>query len=172
MVIGATLGNNTLVFRDMGKVSLLLIDKRSRRAVRVTLTKWFTSPTIESSRFQELFRRVMVERDQLPKEEVEEFRSMMDKASLEVLSLPDEEYFKVEEFRVEDINEEAFRGPKVKWVKCDHCGGLVLESKAYRGGDGEKYYCAECAGESVDAVMGRRIQKVKLVDIVRLIRDE
>ncbi|MCE4610815.1 MAG: FmdE family protein [Desulfurococcales archaeon] len=171
MIIGATLGNNSLVFRDMGKISLTLIDKKSKRAVRVTMIKPFTSPTIENEKFQELFRKVMVRREQVPKKEAEAFRSMMDRASLEVLSLPENEYFKVEKFEVEDVNDEAFKGPSVQWVKCAHCGGLVIESKAFKKEDqGKKYYCADCAGEKVYSVVGRKIDKISLSDIARLIR--
>jgi tRNA (Thr-GGU) A37 N-methylase len=151
-----------------GRISLTLIDRDSRKAVRVILRKWFSSPTIDDPRFQELFQRVMVRKEQLPKSELEEFRSMMDRASLEVLSLPDEEYFIVEELEVEEFREEELRSPPARWVSCSHCGGLVSESKAVKRE--EKYYCAECAGEETYAVLGRKIARVNLSDVVRLVR--
>ena len=168
MIVGSTLGNNSLVFRDMGRLSLTLIDRRSGRAVRVSLLRRISTPTTEHPRFNELFQKAMIRREELSPEEAEEFRSLMDRASLEVIAASEEDNFKVEEFIVEDMSEFEKRDPPGKWVNCSHCGSVVMESKARKKED--RYYCAECAGDEVNAVVGRRIVKVNAGSIVKLSR--
>lgn len=160
MIIGSTLGNNSLIFRDAGKLSLILIDKRTKRAIRISLTKNISTPTLNNPKFNEYFKRAMIRKEKLSNEELEEFRSLMDKASLEVLNATWEGNYKIEELNVENLNEIEKRDSPTMWVNCKYCGTLVMESKAYiRNGE---HYCADCAGEESYAVVGRKIMKFRL----------
>lgn len=167
MIIGTTLGNNSLIFRDAGKLSLTLVDRKSRRAVRVSLIKRIETPTVNDPRFNEYFRRAMIRRERLAPHEWEEFRSLMDKASFEVLYASEDEHFHVEELKIGDLSGiesiERLNLPG-KWVKCKGCGVMLMESKARR--EGEDYYCVDCTGEGSYAVIGRRIEMLRIKDLL------
>jgi formylmethanofuran dehydrogenase subunit E len=166
IVLGTTLGNDALILRDTGKNAVTLIHKESRKLVRVAMVNEASEALeiLSDEKFRRYFERVMMKGEQLSSEEFEEFRSMMDKASLELLSVEPERLFKIEEGIVEKTIETA-REPR-KWIKCSGCGELVLELKTkVREG---KILCTDCANEPVNTLAGRSFTVARLSDILKI----
>lgn len=165
MITGATLGNNTLIFRDTGKQSVTVIDKETKRAVRVTMIdnphKYLS--VSNDPKFAKYFEKFASKREKFDENELKEFRELMTRASLELLSIPTEKLFKVEEWKLGELKQEM-KTPPIRHVRCEKCNELVLESKGkYVNG---KFYCLDCLDESVPTVIGRGIANLRLNDIL------
>ncbi|MEM1873489.1 MAG: FmdE family protein [Acidilobaceae archaeon] len=146
---GCTLGNNSLVYVDLGKNAVTLALRGSSEGVRV----YFDSEKIGElvpSEARELRRKVLVERT-ASREEVERFHELWRKAALSLVDLP-ESYFKVSRVRVLKLPE---RSPIVESVKCRVCGELVMTTKTVERGGGR--LCLYCAGARVPVLAGRGI---------------
>jgi formylmethanofuran dehydrogenase subunit E len=165
MIVGTTLGNNTLIFRDSGKQSVTVIDRDTRRAVRVTLIdnphKYLSISN--DPKFAKYFEKFASKREKFDENELREFRELMTRASLELLSIPTEKLFKVEEWKLGELKQ-VMSSPPIKHVRCEKCNELVLESKGKYIND--KFYCLDCLDESVPTVVGRGIANLRLKDIL------
>lgn len=165
IVLGTTLGNDSLIFRDTGKTAVTLIHRESLKGVRVAMVNE-TSQALEilrDEKFRKYFERVMIRGEQLSREEYEEFRDMMSRASIELMSIEPEKLFKIHETRIEKPIEIA-RQPR-RWIRCSGCGELVLEPKTkVREG---RVLCLDCAGEPVDTLAGRIFTRTRAEDFIK-----
>ncbi len=145
---GCTLGNNSLIYLDLGKTALTLVKRSTWEGVRVyadaeRLVKYYPPGA------KELFNKVVRERKGTP-EERKRLWELWEEIAKEMLHLPREE-FKVERVKVPPIEQ----APIFDSVRCSRCGELVMETRAvYIDG---KPYCLRCAGESYPGVVGRGI---------------
>lgn len=153
---GCTLGNNSLIYLDLGKNALTLFRRGSSRGVRV----YIDAERIRSRYFDEravkLFERVIVER-RGSKEEVEELERLWSDIGYRMAEIPEEE-FTVQEVELID---EIERAPIFRSLRCSKCGELVAEPRTVKTGDG--VLCIACAGRGVDAVIGRGIVRIDRV---------
>ncbi|ASJ02041.1 formylmethanofuran dehydrogenase [Thermococcus profundus] len=145
---GCTLGNNSLIYLDLGKTALTLVRRSTWDGVRVyadaeKLAKYYPPGAVE------LFNKVVKERKGTP-EERKRLWELWEEAAMGMLHLPREE-FKIERVRVPPIEQAPIFGS----VRCSNCGELVMETRAVYV-DGNPY-CLNCAGEKYLGVIGRGI---------------
>lgn len=148
---GCTLGNNSLIYIDLGKTALTLVKRSTWEGVRVyadaeKLRKYYPPEAIE------LFRKVVKERRGTP-EERKRLWELWESIAKTMLYLPKDE-FKIERVKVTPIE----RAPIVESVRCSRCGELAMGSKVvYINGEP---FCFRCAGKTYRAVIGRGIADV------------
>lgn len=148
---GCTMGNNSLIYFDLGKNALTLAKRGSWNAVRVyidseSLDRYFSEE--ETS----LFRKVVIERKG-GEEETKRLGELWEKKGYEMLNLAKEE-FKVEKFEMEPVE----HAPIFKNVRCSACNELAMDTRiVYYDG---RPYCLKCAGEKYYTLTGRGIMEV------------
>jgi len=155
---GCTLGNNSLIYLDVGKNAVTLVKRGEWKGVRV----YVDSEKIRSKCFEkeatELFEKVVVKR-QGTSEDREKLQIMWTKIGRSMMNIP-EEMFKVEEVEVAEIE----RAPIFESVRCENCGEFTMKTRA-RIVDG-KTVCLNCLGKC-KAVVGRGIVSNFKIPLVR-----
>ncbi|MEM1665835.1 MAG: FmdE family protein [Nitrososphaerota archaeon] len=145
---GCTLGNNCLIYLDVGKNALTLVRRSDWKGVRV----YVDGDKLREKHFKkealELFEKVVAKRTGTS-EDVEKLRKMWTEIGYAMSNLPEEE-FKIEEVEVKEIE----RAPIFESVRCEKCGELVMKTRV-NFVDG-KTVCLTCQGEC-EAVVGRGI---------------
>ncbi|ASJ04151.1 FmdE family protein [Thermococcus barossii] len=149
---GCTLGNNSLIYLDLGKTALTLVKRSSWEGVRVyadaeRLRKYYPPGVME------LFSRVVRERKGT-EEEREHLWELWEEMAHVMLDLPRKE-FKIERVKVPPVEQ----APIVESVRCSKCGELVMSTRTVYIND--EPFCLRCAGEAYRAVVGRGIVKVQ-----------
>ena len=145
---GCTLGNNSLIYIDIGKTALTLVKRGSWEGVRVYADAEKLRE-LYPSRATELFNKVVKERKGTP-EERKELWKYWEETARKFLHLP-KDYFKIERVKVPPIEQ----APIFDSIRCSKCGELVMAPKIVYVN--EKPYCKTCAGEEILAVVGRGI---------------
>ncbi len=140
MVTGCSFGNNSLIFRDLGKTAVTLT-KRNGEGFRLIPKKdageqW----NEEFPEYQELFEKVISERE-AAEEERERFAELGKKVSHHIMDIESDELFKIENKSVE-IPDHA---PIHESLTCDLCGESVMSTRTVKE-DG-KTLCLICGGE-------------------------
>jgi len=148
---GCTLGNNSLIYLDLGKTAVTLVRRGEWEGVRVyadaeALRKYYPPEAMM------LFNRVVRERRGTEEERMRLWE-LWEETAKRMLRLPREE-FKIERIRVAPIEQ----APVVGNVRCSKCGELVMETRAVY--INEEPFCLRCAGESYRAMVGRGIVDV------------
>ncbi|MEM2085851.1 MAG: FmdE family protein [Archaeoglobaceae archaeon] len=141
---GCTLGNNSLIYLDLGKNALTLVKRSDWIGVRVYVDaeklreKYFDKEALE------LFEKVIVRR-QGCEEDYKKISILWEQIGWKMLEIPKEE-FKIERVKVEPIE----RAPIFESVKCKGCGEQAMATRIKDG------LCLKCAGNYY-AVVGRGI---------------
>lgn len=154
---GCTFGNNSLIYIDLGKNAVTLIRRRDRVGVRIYVdadkirTKYFSDEALK------LFHKVVVEKKG-SEHEIEKLHKLWEEIGYKMANLPEEE-FNIQEI---EIVEEIERAPIFKNSRCSKCGELVMETRVVRL-ENDIVLCYRCMGMEVNAVIGRGIEKLKLV---------
>lgn len=150
---GCTIGNNSLIYLDLGKNALTLFKRGERKGVRV----YVDADKIKSKYFPrealDLFQRVVVERKGTV-EEVEKLSELWEEVGRRMADLPEEE-FVVQEV---EILEEVEKAPIFKSARCAKCGELVMETRSVNVNGST--LCYVCAGLEYSATIGRGIMKL------------
>ena len=151
-VTGCTLGNNSLIYFDLGKNAVTLVKRSKWKGVRVYVDfnkireKYFSKGDVE------LFEKVIVKRSG-----TDEDRKLLSERwrELSYKILEDSgEVFKVEWVEVKPIE----KAPIFESVKCDLCGELAMTTRIINISG--RNYCLKCAGKPYHAVIGRGIVEV------------
>ncbi|AJC72408.1 formylmethanofuran dehydrogenase subunit E [Thermococcus guaymasensis DSM 11113] len=148
---GCTLGNNSLIYLDLGKTALTLVRRSTWEGIRVyidaeRLEKYYPPEA------KGLFKKVIQERKGTP-EERKRLRELWESLAKTMLHLPREE-FKIERVTVPPIE----LAPIFESIRCSKCGELAMSRRiVYINGEP---LCYRCAGEEYHAVIGRGIVKV------------
>ncbi|MEM2007766.1 MAG: FmdE family protein [Ignisphaera sp.] len=153
---GCSFGNNSLIYLDLGKNALTLFKRGNRRGVRVYIDSEKLRAKYFSEKAVKLFEKVVVER-KATSEETEELRRIWEEIGYRMADLPEEEFL----VQTVEIVEEVERAPIFRSLRCSKCGELVAEPRSIRIGD--KVLCLVCAGEAINAVIGRGIMKIEKV---------
>jgi formylmethanofuran dehydrogenase subunit E len=139
MVTGCTLGNNALIYRDLGKTAVT-VAKRGGRAIRVAVKPGFSEDfASRHPEAQALFDRIVVHREEVSEEEQQRLMALWREASFQQLNPPEQEVFEVKERQIELPPFAPIFGS----ARCAACGEKVMETRA-RVRDGE-HACLECA---------------------------
>ncbi len=116
---GCTLGNNSLIYLDMGKNAVTVVRRGDWKGVRVfvdaeKVRRHFSKEALE------LFEKVVVKREG-SEEDARKLAEMWEEIGWKMLDLPEEE-FKVEFVEVQPIE----RAPIFENRKCSKCGEIAM----------------------------------------------
>ncbi|TQD27692.1 formylmethanofuran dehydrogenase [Methanolobus vulcani] len=140
-VSGCTLGNNSLIYRDLGKHAVTFAIRGKEKGVRVKVLPEFKE-YIEDSvpEFYPLMEKVIVKR-QGSSEDEKKFKETAREAAFSMTKIPFDKLFSVET-TVPDIPDYA---PITDSVICPECGEVVMASKVCKSGL-KKGMCFMCSG--------------------------
>jgi len=147
---GCTLGNNSLIYIDIGKNALTLFKRGEKTGIRVYIdadklkNKYFPKDVLE------LFDKVVVKKKG-SKDDIEKLHKLWEELGYKMADIPEEE-FNVQ--RVEII-EELERSPIFESIRCSSCGELVMATRILYVDN--KPLCLVCARRKYNAVIGRGI---------------
>jgi formylmethanofuran dehydrogenase subunit E len=145
---GCTLGNNSLIYLDVGKNAVTLVRRGSWRGVRVYVdaekirSKYFTKDALD------LFEKVVIKKEG-SEEDLEKLQEQWSQIGRSMLTIPEEE-FKIDAVEVAEIE----RAPIFESVRCAKCGELAMSTR-FQYVDG-RAVCLSCLGVCA-AVVGRGI---------------
>jgi len=153
MATGCSLGNNALIYKDLGKTAVTIMSRKTGRAVRIAVKpqRWDREDASERDKeAADLFRRIVKERQQNP-EASKRMAELFREKSFDTLSMPEDELIDIEDVPAR-FPEYA---PIVDSDTCTTCGEEFMGTKKARGA-GEPT-CLTCAGADCMAVLGRGI---------------
>jgi len=151
-VSGCTLGNNALVYRDLGRLAVTFAIRGKDEGVRVRVLPDFRARVAEAApEFYPLMEKVIRDRAGDEKDATA-FREAGREAAFALLKLPFEELFAIEIVRP-DLPD---RAPITESVICPGCGEMVMVSKVVAEGK-DRGLCFSCAGKGFLQVEGRGI---------------
>ena len=151
---GCTFGNNSLIYKDLGKTAVTILSRRMKAALRLVLRpgRWESEKATETEKeAADLFRRVVTERQDDP-EASKRLHEVWQELSFETVTKPEEELFSIT--NVPAVFPEY--APMVASPRCSECGEQFMETKAATGG--EQPLCLTCAGSDVLGVLGGGIR--------------
>lgn len=149
---GCTLGNNSLVYIDLGKNAVTLVARSLKRGIRVYVDSEAIKSKYFSEEVLELFKRVVVEKVG-SEEDVRRLDAVWSELGYKMAELPEDELVVQEVEVVKDLE----RAPIFESVRCVRCNELVMSVRAsyVRG----RPYCLSCVDGNAYAVVGRGIVK-------------
>ena len=154
-VSGCTLGNNALVYRDLGRMAVTFAIRGKETGVRVRVHPEFRSHIDRAvPEFHPLLEKVIKNREGTPEDEAA-FKEKAREAAFALIALPFAQFLITEKARP-DLPEYA---PITESVVCPACRETIMATKVVR--DGEKSgLCYMCAGGPYHQVEGRGIVTV------------
>lgn len=156
-VSGCTLGNNALVYRDLGRFAVTFALRGRGIGVRISVKGNFRSHVERvASDFFPLMEKVVKDRAGNAEEQAE-FRKKGREAAFALIELPFEDLFIVQ--RVTPALPEY--APITGSAVCLDCGEVVMATKMVHQGE-KKGCCFTCAGTGYKEVEGRGIVKKTL----------
>jgi len=155
-ISGCTLGNNALIYKDLGKTAVTFINRKANKAVRLFVKYSFENekedPEAEEARG--LFERAIKRREKLLPEEMKRMKELWSKMSFAILSKSVEEIFDVKFVQPEDIS----YAPIYESVECSLCGENAMEMRI--GFKEKNPICITCSGSDYWMIAGRGIHPV------------
>lgn len=146
-VSGCTLGNNALVYRDLGRLAVTFARRGKETGVRVCVRPDFRSCVSEAApEFFPLMEKVIKNRKGSFKEKAA-FREIGREAAFALIRLPFEELFASKV--VQPLLPQY--APITESIICANCGEMIMATKAVDG------LCLICAGEEYRQVEGKGI---------------
>lgn len=151
-VTGCTLGNNALIYKDLGKTAFTLA-KRNGKGLRVC-SRPESQQLIKDAfpEWQDLYQQVVVEQNH-DEDLVNRFKELGLERAFGTLKIPFEQLFAIKEITV-DIPPYASIH---KSVVCKLCGESVMENHTIV--NGADHYCYECAKIDYMVVDGNGIHR-------------
>ena len=142
VVSGCTLGNNALIYRDLGKTAVTFYRRGEDEGLRLLVREMSPGIGLDEEgqeEADELFTKAVRERQELTEAESRRFRELWRACGRAVLDLSEEEYFKIETVQVEEVS----YAPIFDSATCSLCGEDVMETRArlHQG----KPVCLSCA---------------------------
>jgi formylmethanofuran dehydrogenase subunit E len=149
---GCTLGNNCLVYFDLGKNAVTLVRRSSWEGVRVYMDAEKLREKHFSKEALDLFEKVVARREG-SREDERTLSRVWEEIGYKMLEIPEDE-FKIDTVKVPPIE----RAPIFESIRCQSCGELAMETRAVRISG--KAYCLKCASKRHYVVIGRGIVKL------------
>ena len=143
-VSGCTLGNNALIYRDLGKTAVTFYRRGDSTGLRLCVRHMGPGVGLDDDEAEEadrLFEKAVKERKELDEAESRRFRKLWHSAAGGILDMPDEEFFAIETV---EVSPPTF-APIFDSAECSVCGEEVMETRARLQG-GEPV-CLSCSGE-------------------------
>lgn len=155
---GCTLGNNCLIYLDLGKTAVTLVRRGEWRGIRVCVNPQYLRERYFDRETLELFQKVVGRREGTT-EEARRLRGLWEEIGYRMAGLPEEE-FKIEEVKVRELE----LAPIFESVRCERCGEFVMKTRIRRRGG--KNLCLACEGRC-NALVGRGIVEGMEVPLAR-----
>ena len=151
-VSGCTLGNNALVFRDLGKMAVTFARRSKDRAVRIKIKGRIRDHVDKIlPDYFAMMNKVIKDRKGLPGE-AKAFREMGKEAAFALIEQPFGTYFEA----VPCTPDLPPYAPIVATLVCPVCRDAVMSTKTVSGGR-EKGFCLACADRAIPGVDGRGV---------------
>jgi len=152
-VSGCTLGNNALIYKDLGKTAFTFYKRGGKTGLRL-VAKSFSDGTDDplEKEADALFNKAVKSREELTQEESKRFKELWKMRSHRILKAPEDKIFSIETVDEPDME----YAPIYNSVKCSVCGENVMETRI-RMKD-EKPVCIPCAGDEYRIIAGRGIR--------------
>lgn len=150
---GCTLGNNALVYMDLGKTAATFYRRGRHNAVRLCVSSFEAPDESESDKREgdELFAKAVTRRETLSDEESRRMKEIWINRSFATVEAPVDSLFAIVEVPAPVF---AF-APIVDSQQCSACGENVMETRArFREGNP---LCIACAHEEYRMVVGKGI---------------
>jgi len=155
-ISGCTLGNNALIYKDIGKTAVTFIDRKKEKAVRA-VAKYDPDSMYKDSEGKEamdLFERAVKKREKISSRESERMMELWTKLSFAILKKPENDVLEIN--KVKSIVMEY--APILESIKCSVCGEDTMETRIRMKEN--KPVCLECSGDNYWVVAGRGIHPV------------
>ncbi|MFO7991044.1 MAG: FmdE family protein [Thermoplasmata archaeon] len=151
-ITGCTFGNNSLIFKDIGKTAFSLLNRDGEGYRYVVKNELNRSWQDEIPEYEEVFTKVVTER-RGTQEDRKKLSELSTKASYVTVITPVDELFYIEKVEV-DIPEYA---PIYESCVCTRCGEKYMASRGVeiQGED----YCIGCAGKGYYRLTGFGIER-------------
>jgi len=148
LATGCTVGNNSLIYLNVGKNALTLVRREGFEGYRLYMDadkvkKYFPKKGLE------LFDKVVKQRN-ATNEEINELKSMWEALGHKMFEI-NQDIFTIKKVKVQPIE----RAPIFDSLRCEACNELVMATNAVNI-DG-KNYCLSCANKSYPILVGRGI---------------
>jgi len=155
MTTGCTLGNNALIYKDLGKTAVTIMSRKTGSAARIALRPKQLNDEDDSEQDREaalLFDKAVKRRETLTESEQARFRLLWAQSARKILQQPVEKLFVIKDVEMENIDYAPILGS----VICAGCGEKLMESRArIRNG---QHLCLQCANEKPWQVDGSGIR--------------
>ncbi len=151
LITGCSLGNNSLIFRDLGKNALTLAI-RGGKAIRVTVRNNWREQSGIDPEYTELFQKVVRDRN-ATQEELDRFKIVSNRESFKLIEQPSEQIVSFKEV-------EVILPPKAPIHEsfiCDKCGEMTMGSRKVIQHDNQ--YCLICSESPFYEITGHGIIK-------------
>jgi formylmethanofuran dehydrogenase subunit E len=153
VVSGCTLGNNALVYKDLGKTAATFIKRKENKGIRLVVKysgeEMKSDPDAKEA--MELFDRAVKKRAKLTHKEKQRMKQLWTAMSFRVLKKPNDEIFEIKRVKPEKLE----HAPVFESVKCSICGENVMETRIRMKEN--KPVCISCMGDDYWMIAGRGI---------------
>jgi len=146
---GCTLGNNCLLYFDLGKIALTLVKRSTWEGVRVYIDSQMLKEEYFSKEALDLFRKIVVMRKG-SKEDRKILSELWEKLGYKMFNVS-ESKFKIDKVKASPME----KAPIFKSLRCESCGEFAMETRIVKISG--KNYCLKCAGRRYQALVGRGI---------------
>ncbi|MBS3781282.1 MAG: TraR/DksA C4-type zinc finger protein [Candidatus Thermoplasmatota archaeon] len=151
-VTGCSFGNNSLIFKDLGKTAFTLSDRDGKGLRARVVNKASEYWEEKAEEFSDLYEKVVDKREG-DEEDKEELMSTSEKASLAVINTDVGKIFDFEDVEIKIPDYAPIHDSYI----CDICGEKVMATRTVKK-DGE-IYCLECAEEGYSKLTGYGIER-------------
>ena len=160
-VSGCTLGNNALIYKDIGKTAVTFVDRKKEKAVRI-IAKYDRDDMSKGAEGKEamgLFDRAVKKREKLSSGEKERMMELWTKLSFAILGKAEDAVFYIKKVKPPVIE----YAPIFESIRCSLCGEDVMETRIRM--KEQNPVCLDCAGDDYWMIAGRGIHPVKKKNI-------
>ncbi len=152
-VSGCTLGNNSLIYKDLGKVAVTFYRRGSDEGLRLIARRMGSAdPEPWEEEARALFNRAVKKRETLSTDERTRFQQLWRRSSFKTVDQPDDAVYQWQTVTPDKIE----YAPMYDSVTCARCGESAMETRIHLR-DGESV-CMDCACEQPWGVVGRGIR--------------
>lgn len=155
-ISGCTLGNNALIYKDLGKTAATFIKRKDGKAVRIVV-KYDPEKMRQDPQAKEamaLFDRAVKKREKLAPKEIERMMELWTKMSFAILEKPEREVFDIKSIKPQNLE----YAPIFESIKCSACQESVMETRIRM--KEAKPVCISCTNDEYWMVAGRGIHPV------------
>ncbi len=150
-VTGCTFGNNSLIFRDIGKIAFTVI-YRNGEGIRLFLKKDLREIFNEDEEYFELFEKI-IKRREGNDEDMERFKNLARKMSFKIISMEVHDLFKFNHIKMEIPDQARIYDDFI----CPKCQERVIKTRSIKKNG--NLYCISCDNAEFYELNGFGIQK-------------